>query len=97
MDFASVDHNGDASAVEIEELFSKDFAIVHHDVDANDVEVEQRHVNKENVAKIDETSIKDQTMEDSTNVIPTIHHSDFPIEEFVHNKEVQDYDAEDNI
>ncbi|KAG5600831.1 hypothetical protein H5410_032201 [Solanum commersonii] len=103
MDFASLDHNGDASAMKveqrlvneknvakIEEPFNKDFATVHHDVDASDVEVEQRHVNEENVAKIDETSIKDQTMEDSTNAIPTIHHSDFPIEEFVHNKEVED-------
>ncbi|KAH0709526.1 hypothetical protein KY284_010953 [Solanum tuberosum] len=90
MDFATVDHDGDASAVEIEEPSIKDFATVDHDVDANDVEVEQRHVNEENVAKIDETSIKDQTMEDSTNVIPTIHHSDVPIEEFVHNKEVED-------
>ncbi|KAH0638902.1 hypothetical protein KY285_035488 [Solanum tuberosum] len=103
MDFATVDHNGDVSALEvdqrlvneenvakIEEPSIKDFATVDHDVDANDVEVEQRHVNKENVAKIDETSIKDQTMEDSTNAIPTIHHSDFPIEEFVHNKEVED-------
>ncbi|KAH0655064.1 hypothetical protein KY285_029946 [Solanum tuberosum] len=103
MDFATVDHDGDASAVEveqrlvneenvakIEEPSIKDFATVDHDVDANDVEVEQRHVNKENVAKIDETSIKDQTMEDSTNVIPTIQHSDVPIEEFVHTKEVED-------
>ncbi|KAH0652583.1 hypothetical protein KY289_030261 [Solanum tuberosum] len=103
MDFATVDHDGDASAVEveqrlvneenvtkIEEPSIKDFATVDHDVDANDVEVEQRHVNEENVAKIDETSIKDQTMKDSTNVIPTIHHSDFSIEELVHNKEVED-------
>ncbi|KAH0705076.1 hypothetical protein KY290_009777 [Solanum tuberosum] len=103
MNFANVDHNGDAYAVEveqrlvneenvakIEEPFIKDFAIVDHDVDANDVKVEQRHVNEENVAKIDETSIKDQTIEDSTNVIPTIHYSDFSIEEFVHNKEVED-------
>ncbi|KAL3359431.1 hypothetical protein AABB24_016139, partial [Solanum stoloniferum] len=101
MDFATVDHNGNASAVDVEqrlvnkeniakikEPFNKDFATVHHDVDENEVEVEQQHVNEENVAKIDETSIRDQTMEDSTNVIPTIHHSDFPIEEFVHNKEV---------
>ncbi|KAH0679595.1 hypothetical protein KY284_020680 [Solanum tuberosum] len=29
-------------------------------------------------------------MEDSTNVIPTIHYSDVPIEEFVHTKEVED-------
>ncbi|KAG5630332.1 hypothetical protein H5410_002049 [Solanum commersonii] len=90
MDFATVDHDGDASAVEveqrlvneenvakIEEPSIKDFATVDHDVDANDVE-------------IDETSIKDQTMEDSTNAIPTIHHIDFSIEEFVHNKEVDD-------
>ncbi|KAH0641120.1 hypothetical protein KY285_037706 [Solanum tuberosum] len=95
MNFATVDHDGDTSAIEveqrlvneeniakIEEPSIKDFAIVDHDVDANDVEVEQRH--------IDETSIKDQTMEDSTNVIPTIHHSDVSIEEFVHNKEVED-------
>ncbi|KAH0745865.1 hypothetical protein KY285_007522 [Solanum tuberosum] len=101
MDFATVDHDGDAFVVEveqqlvneenvanIEEPSIKDFTTVDHDVDANDVEVEQRHVNEENVAKIDETSIKDQTMEDSTNIIPTIHHSDFSIEEFVHNKEV---------
>ncbi|KAL3325350.1 hypothetical protein AABB24_039110 [Solanum stoloniferum] len=101
MDFATVDHNGNASAVDVEqrlvnkeniakikEPFNKDFATVHHDVDENEVEVEQQHVNEENVAKIDETSIRDQIMEDSTNVIPTIHHSDFPIEEFVHNKEV---------
>ncbi|KAG5570104.1 hypothetical protein H5410_059870 [Solanum commersonii] len=94
MDFASLDQNGDAYDVEveqrlgneenvdkIEESFNKDSETVHHDVDASDVEVEQRHVNEENVAK---------TMEDSTNAIPTIHHSDFPIEEFVHNKEVED-------
>ncbi|WMV27535.1 hypothetical protein MTR67_020920 [Solanum verrucosum] len=64
MDFAIVDHNGNASAVDveqrlvngenvakIEEPFKKDFATVHYDVDANEVEVEQRHVNEENVAK----------------------------------------------
>ncbi|KAH0645545.1 hypothetical protein KY290_035343 [Solanum tuberosum] len=102
MDFATVDHEGDSSAVEveqrlvneenvvkIEEKSIKDFATVDHDVDANDVEVE-RHVNEENVAKIDKASIKDQTMKDSTNVIPTIHYSDVLIEEFVHTKEVED-------
>uniref|UniRef100_M0ZZK6 Ulp1 protease family, C-terminal catalytic domain containing protein n=1 Tax=Solanum tuberosum TaxID=4113 RepID=M0ZZK6_SOLTU len=64
MDFATVDHDGDASVMEveqrlvneenvakIEEPSIKDFATVDHDVDANDVEVEQRHVNEENVAK----------------------------------------------
>jgi len=38
--------------------------------------------------QIDKASIKDQTMKDSTNVIPTIHYSDVLIEEFVHTKEV---------
>ncbi|KAH0768486.1 hypothetical protein KY285_004357 [Solanum tuberosum] len=92
MDFAIVDRDGDASAVEveqrlvneenvakIEEPSIKDFATVDHDVDANGVEVEQRHVNEENVAKIDEASIKDQTMEDSTNAIPQ-----YTIEDAVH-------------
>ncbi|KAG5592265.1 hypothetical protein H5410_042779 [Solanum commersonii] len=100
LDFATIDHDGDSSAVEveqrlvneenvakIEETSIKDFATVDHDVDANDVEVEQRHANEEN---IDETSIKDQTMKDSTHVIPTIHYSDVPIEEFVHTKKVED-------
>ncbi|KAH0766134.1 hypothetical protein KY285_002005 [Solanum tuberosum] len=94
-----VDNSVDKGNVDLEsasdQLFQQpispiqmDFATVDHDGDAFAVEVEQRLVNEENVAKIDETSIKDQTMEDSTNVIPSIHHSDVPIEEFVHNKEM---------
>ncbi|XP_015163755.1 uncharacterized protein [Solanum tuberosum] len=65
-----------------------DFATVDHDVDASAVEVEKRHVIEENVAKNDETSIKEHAMRDSTDVIPTAHHSHVPIEEIVHNKEL---------
>ncbi|KAH0683682.1 hypothetical protein KY289_021434 [Solanum tuberosum] len=52
-----------------------DFATVDHDVDASAVEN-------------DETSIKEHAMRDSTDVIPTKHHSHVPVEEIVHNKEV---------
>ncbi|KAH0680136.1 hypothetical protein KY284_021221 [Solanum tuberosum] len=52
-----------------------DFATVDHDVDASAVEN-------------DESSIKEHAMRDSTDVIPTTHHSHVPVEEIVHNKEV---------
>ncbi|KAG5630966.1 hypothetical protein H5410_002683, partial [Solanum commersonii] len=51
------------------------FSTVDHDVDASAVEN-------------DETSIKEHAMRDSTDVIPTAHHSHVPVEEIVHNKEV---------
>ncbi|KAK4731142.1 hypothetical protein R3W88_024130 [Solanum pinnatisectum] len=59
-----------------------DFANDDQDIDASTVEVEkQRHVTEENVAK-------EHVMKDSTEVLPTAHHSHVPIEDIVHNKEV---------
>ncbi|KAH0685458.1 hypothetical protein KY290_016729 [Solanum tuberosum] len=59
------------------------FATVDHGVDASVVEVEKRHVIEENIAK-------EHAMKDSTDVIPTAYHSNVPVEEIVHNKEVED-------
>ncbi|KAK4724836.1 hypothetical protein R3W88_027615 [Solanum pinnatisectum] len=60
-----------------------DFATFDHDIDASAVEVEKQHATEENVAK-------EHAMEDSTDVIPTTHHSHVPVEEIVHNKEEED-------
>ncbi|KAH0645159.1 hypothetical protein KY284_033043 [Solanum tuberosum] len=67
-----------------------DFAIVDHDIDASAVEVEKQYVTEKNVAKSNDTSINKHAMDDSTYVTPTIHQSHVPVEEIVHNKEVED-------
>ncbi|KAG5591476.1 hypothetical protein H5410_041990 [Solanum commersonii] len=66
------------------------FAIVDHDIDASAVEVEKQYVTEKNVAKSNDTSINKHAMEDSPYVIPTTHQSHVPVEEIVHNKEVED-------
>ncbi|KAK4729710.1 hypothetical protein R3W88_022698 [Solanum pinnatisectum] len=63
-----------------------DFSIHDQDIDGSAVDVEAQ-VTEISVAKSDDTSFKEQVMEDATEVIHTTHHSHVLIEEVVLNKE----------
>ncbi|KAH0755030.1 hypothetical protein KY290_025300 [Solanum tuberosum] len=66
------------------------FATIDHDVDVPVVEVGKQKGSEENVAKKDDTSIKEHAMEESTGLLPTTHYSDPSKNVIFHDKKVDD-------
>ncbi|KAK4722065.1 hypothetical protein R3W88_012298 [Solanum pinnatisectum] len=70
------------------------FSIHDQDIGRSVVHVEeQEQVTEINVAKRDDTSFKEQVMEDAIEVIPTTHHSHVSIEETVLNKKAKKHSS----